>query len=583
MMSTYLSAAAAAAASLSNNWMQSCSSGCYHAQVVAVAVVHRRTMGLRSSLPSALQCAGERSWDLHDTFMHESAQRSSSSPSVVSTTRDNCTVPVSSHYRQDTREIGRLPPVQDVQDLSQLLAQRYQAKRRCHAAQQKQQQQQQQQQQQHCVDHLEDTSPEITTSDNSTTTEHRTVVVTELDAQLKQRHGVQVYDHPPIWSRLLDSPPPPAVRRQTAAKRAAVMQRAFGPTGHAYQRVGGATCAKSPLCDGTYLSDIHNLLSRYTLHRLRSLSSSSLSTWTKMAAALRLELEIHGVRVNDETLQWTTDPWHTYTDASQDNATTCKSWKETTAHSMRTVPTGNVTLARSEYMWRLRQRAMSVEWPKYEQDALSLPIASLLPRLISASSRSAVASQKDTSHDTEYCHRLEQRIIQLVLQRWIAMQRDETALARSLARELYGTYLVRVNDATMTWSIVNSHLAEDSTLSDRHQDLMPLKANAGQVKAQDLQHSANPTMFPSTFLFAVDCDETAMSYRCSSCSQPLHDTIWLRVKTLIQERIHKREEGKFLEADAIRRELWYTYVRMCDLLLWRFGFIPDHYFVFSVH
>jgi hypothetical protein len=28
----------------------------------------------------------------------------------------------------------------------------------------------------------------------------------------------------------------------------------------------------------------------------------------------------------------------------------------------------------------------------------------------------------------------------------------------------------------------------------------------------------------------------------------------------VQERIHKREEGKFLEADAIRNELWHTYV-----------------------
>jgi len=32
-----------------------------------------------------------------------------------------------------------------------------------------------------------------------------------------------------------------------------------------------------------------------------------------------------------------------------------------------------------------------------------------------------------------------------------------------------------------------------------------------------------------------------------------------RVKTLVQERIHKREENKFREADAIRNELWHTY------------------------
>jgi hypothetical protein len=584
MKGAFLSVAAAAAASASHYWMQRCSSDCHcHAQVVAaaVAILHQRTIvgSFSSSQQSALYASEQRSsWDdldLHDTFMHDSV-------TTAFTTRDNCTVPGSNHYRQDSREIGKLPPVSDVKDLSELLAQRYQAKRRCNAVQQQQQQQR--------VDQLDAASPESTSSDESTstittidqTTSYYRAIVAELDAQLRQRHGVRVFDHPPIWSRLLDSPPP-AVRRQTAAKRAAVLQRAFGPTRHAYQRVGSAMCA-TPLGDET-LSEIHNLLSRYTLHRLHCSSSSK---WPhkscEMAAALRLELEIHGVRVNDETLQWTTDPWHTFTDASQHNGATFMTWTETTAHSIRsaTVPHGNSTLPRSEYTRRLRQRAVSVEWPKYNQDALSLPIAALLPRLNTASSRTVVAALETNADvlDAERCHRLEQRIAQLVWQRWMALQRGETALARSMAWELDRTYLVHVNDSTMTWSIVSSHLVEDSTRPDRqHQDLKPLNANVGQVKAQDLPLSVNPTMFPSVLLFGDDGHDTTTSYRCSSCSQPLPDTILSRVETLIQERIHKREEGKFLEADAIRRELWYTYVRMLHrLLLWRLGFMPDQLF-----
>jgi cysteinyl-tRNA synthetase len=35
-----------------------------------------------------------------------------------------------------------------------------------------------------------------------------------------------------------------------------------------------------------------------------------------------------------------------------------------------------------------------------------------------------------------------------------------------------------------------------------------------------------------------------------------------RIEQLLQERIQKREEGKFLEADTLRNVLWRTYVSL---------------------
>ena len=50
------------------------------------------------------------------------------------------------------------------------------------------------------------------------------------------------------------------------------------------------------------------------------------------------------------------------------------------------------------------------------------------------------------------------------------------------------------------------------------------------------------------------------AYTQSASSLELGSAIASRVHFLVQERIHKREESKYLEADAIRRELWNTYV-----------------------
>lgn len=53
------------------------------------------------------------------------------------------------------------------------------------------------------------------------------------------------------------------------------------------------------------------------------------------------------------------------------------------------------------------------------------------------------------------------------------------------------------------------------------------------------------------------------AYAQSATSLELGSAVANRVECLVQERIHKREESKYIEADAIRKELWDTYVS-CD-------------------
>jgi hypothetical protein len=49
-------------------------------------------------------------------------------------------------------------------------------------------------------------------------------------------------------------------------------------------------------------------------------------------------------------------------------------------------------------------------------------------------------------------------------------------------------------------------------------------------------------------------------YKQSTQSEDMDPLILHRVRYLAQERIHKREESKYVESDAIRYELWHTYV-----------------------
>lgn len=375
---------------------------------------------------------------------------------------------ISPYYRQDRRQ-QELRTVTDPTGLARLLNRRYKA--RC--------------------------------EDNS-------IQVSAIDAQLKRLYSVVIYDSPPIWSCFLTSPPPSSILRQKAQKRKAVMQRAFGPMGHPYQNAGGVNDIDSFYCDLS-ATDIHAMLSRYAQCRL-------LKKWEE-ANATRFELQLHGVRVCDEILQWTTCPAD---DFDTKSAVAAAAVNSSTSQAF--------DLVRNS--WRQKHNIV------YTVDPRAGP-------LVGANEEESV--------------RIQQRVEQLVLARSAAMQRGEVCLAVSITLELHRAYTVGVNDATRTWSVVVGGQSKSSIWTP------PQFTNGNAVGFDD--ESNNDThglvMFPSTLLFGDQEREfgSTAQYRRSRHSHPFSSSrTQQRVEQLVQERIHKREEAKFLEADAIRRELWRTYV-----------------------
>lgn len=70
-------------------------------------------------------------------------------------------------------------------------------------------------------------------------------------------------------------------------------------------------------------------------------------------------------------------------------------------------------------------------------------------------------------------------------------------------------------------------------------------------------------VFPPV-IYLSECKEFESeqdAYRLSSSSDafPGGLSVQTRVEQLVCDRMHKREEGKFLEADALRKELWEAY------------------------
>jgi hypothetical protein len=148
--------------------------------------------------------------------------------------------------------------------------------------------------------------------------------------------------------------------------------------------------------------------------------------------------------------------------------------------------------------------------------------------------------------------RIRQRIKQLVKARAEALVRGETQLAKFLLYELFKTYGVSMDDSFCTWSIAgildvdngNAVLGEPPSLGET------LK-----------KYSRPPSPFPPLQFSQDSVNLDSLAYRKSLHSLALEDErAHDRVSELVQERINRREEGKFLEADAIRNELWHTYV-----------------------
>lgn len=394
-----------------------------------------------------------------------------------------------------------------------------------------------------------------------------------LDEQLRQQQGVRVYDVPRIWMRVvavgrgeggpepcgshapanqpsstpssssssLPPPPPDAFLRRQARKRLAEYRRWYGPTGHYYQQVGRlvpsdgsqgdrvqvtTTRRRRTTTTNLRLPEIHDLLSKRTRCRAEGRYQE--------ADAIKFELWMHGVWVNDERGEWTTDPEQ------------CSHWS--TPPSSSFVASGNVTESEQE---QERKQQFIPEKLYYQKEGQpvngSLHRTQTIPKLYLR--RMSNGPNRNKTEDELRWH---QRVEQLVDLRGDARVRGEGSKAMFMALELYRTYGVVVNDDNLTWRVVGEGEPE------YHLD----KFLSWPVVEEDQR---DRPLFPPILFAGADIPEMEFSYRRSSQSLPLEDErMVIRVAQLLWERAEKREDRKFLEGDGIRKELWYTYVSRFD-------------------
>jgi cysteinyl-tRNA synthetase len=136
------------------------------------------------------------------------------------------------------------------------------------------------------------------------------------------------------------------------------------------------------------------------------------------------------------------------------------------------------------------------------------------------------------------------RVEQLVEMRSDAIARGEVDLTDFLSYELYKTYNVSVEDQTRTWSFEGKFSG----------NVAWSPPNLPNVTEQLGNTIFPPTLFPDT-----DQKYASPGYQQSINSQKPPNEASRRIEQLVQERMYKREELKFLEADAMRKELWETY------------------------
>jgi hypothetical protein len=338
-----------------------------------------------------------------------------------------------------------------------------------------------------------------------------------INAKLLAEHGVRVYGS--LWTR--QAAPPLAYQRKFEDVRRQRRIQLYGPTGHPFQRVGrrmdeedgattddGAAAAGlpwDPLDCSLLEPDIHESLVQLTDFRARGKD--------ERADALHFELSLHGVRVQEGSLQWTVDPEHEFGDCSLPT----------------TSPVSFTTTTPPKAPWT------------YGEDKS--------------------ASQLDES---EIDQRLRQRIDHLVHRRLEAVATARRQEAQCITWELIKCYRVQVDDGRRTWWVMEDDQAkmEESKRTDLH------PTSWAGVDTAVTKH-VPPLLFVQTVRPWITNTSShslaATSYRESSASLGMeHAAVQQRVRALLQERIHKREESKYVEADAIRRELWYTYVSHCN-------------------
>jgi hypothetical protein len=137
------------------------------------------------------------------------------------------------------------------------------------------------------------------------------------------------------------------------------------------------------------------------------------------------------------------------------------------------------------------------------------------------------------------------RVAQLVPMRADSLVREETNLAQFLELELYKTYGVGVDDTSGTFSFGPSFVDE----IDWQPPALP---------CDKMDSSAN--IFPDLLFVSESKENLVDKYQVSesTISHP-KGQVRRRIEHLILERIVKREERKFYEADAILKELYSTY------------------------
>jgi hypothetical protein len=393
---------------------------------------------------------------------------------------------LSPYYHEDRRErdMKYFSPIHDPIGLAKLLQQRYGTYKQC----------------------------KNETLNKSNRNNNDCIRLGHIDQQLQEQYDIVIYNHPPIWSRLGKHSPPNGVRIQQVQKELRAMQRLYGPTGHPYQHVGHLDSDdlfnNDYDCDIT-ISEIHSLLSQYTMYKLKMNRETNTEQQQiqhrEMADGISFELNIHGVRVSDSTLQWTTHPTYDITQVQQ-------------------VPC----------IVAINQTHLSQA--PYQRDRMSLDFTD---------------------------RRQQQQIEQLLNERYEAYQREEYDTASWILYELHCTYNVGINDSTHTWSLgcqftdcTNTTWTPPQPSPLLPKDLNQTNNNINQFTLPILVHDETNILKSATQYRQY----VPNGYNNSIVVQ--NDQYHDRIRTLIQNRIQKREEGKFLEADTIRNILWHTYVRM---------------------
>lgn len=226
---------------------------------------------------------------------------------------------------------------------------------------------------------------------------------------------------------------------------------------------------------------------------------SRLESRSDDADAIQLELLVHGIQVRDDLYQWSADPSVIF-EESPAGSQRCKEPLRATIYAPKAMP-----------------------------------------------------EPSDQAH-----MRIRQRIKQLVIARNEALIRGETQLAQFLLYELFKTYGVSVDDSSCTWSIARIFDIGKGNAVDNDSAVLGKPTSLGEALKE---YSRTPSPFPPLQFSHDSVNTDSLAYRKSLHSLALEDERAMdRVSELVQVRIHKREEGKFLEADAIRNELWHTYV-----------------------